>query len=231
MKDQDLIDWEENVVTYLNDLNNELIQNDDAKNLYYGFEVIDGQLKKNPEILFIGINPGSGSGERNYQIKFSSERISYLDYFDNEYNYPLARETVNIFREIGLSDEEIISKFENHCVKTNLYNIITHSDKEIKQCTNFSNGKFGDYYHNSISSCISLLKAIKPKIVIFEGKSIYDEVIGGCYEINNSWAKNLKFGHYFSEEENIHFIGYSRVLSTIVGKENIAAKLKSIGLN
>ncbi len=223
--------WEENLKTYLNTLNQELLKDEEAKKLYYGFDVIDGKLIGNPEILFVGINPGKGSGEQHYEVKFSSDRMSYLDHYDNEYNYPLANETISLLKLAGLTDTQIISKFETQCVKTNLYHIITTSDKQISQCTNRTKLKFGDFYKNSIQFCVQLIQILKPKIVIFEGKSVYYEIIDGCYEVPNTWDKDLQFGHYYSDSENIHFIGYSRLYSNIIAKENIAAKIKSIGLD
>ena len=54
--------WKEQVLNYNNALNKELKQHKIAQTLYYGFEVIDGKIINNPEILFVGINPGKGNG-------------------------------------------------------------------------------------------------------------------------------------------------------------------------
>ena len=75
---------------------------------------------------------------------------------------------------------------------------------------------------------MQLLKITKPKIVIFEGKQVYNAIIEECYEIKNSWNKELEYGYYFSETDNIHFIGYKRLFSNIISKENIAEKIKEI---
>lgn len=230
MKNTELKNWEIDVRNYLKSINEELQNDDEAKKLYFGFEVIDGQLKLNPEILFIGINPGSGSGIHHYDIKFSSERISYLDFFENEYPYPLAKDTISLLSQVGLTKEEIIAKLKNNCVKTNLYHIITSNENEIRFCLNKTQGKFKEYYKNCISTCMSLISILSPRIVVFEGKSAYDAILIDCYGIEDSWDKELNFGYYFSESENIHLIGYSRLYSNIKAKEHIADKIKSIGL-
>ncbi len=226
-------EWKKEVTEYLETINIQLQKSEDSKNLYYGFEVIDGQLKMNPEILFIGINPGKGgndNGEKNYEIILESERISYLDDFDGNYHYQLARETVNVFKLVGLNEDEIISKLENNCVKTNFFHIVTQKDNHIEECLNKnSETNHIDYWHKSAYFNIQLIRIIKPKIVIFEGKKPYDYIIKGCYEIKNSWNSTLGFGYYYSESENIHFIGYKRIYSNIAtNKEIIAEKLKSI---
>jgi hypothetical protein len=220
--------WEDEVSIYLETINKKLQENNNSKELYYGFEVIDGKLIENPEILFIGINPGFGNEERHYQVKLNSERISYLDYFDDYYNYALARETVKLFELAGFNEEEIIYKLENKCVKTNLYHIITRQSNEIKKCINNSELSYDDYYRESTKFCISLIKTLKPKIVILEGKEVFDTIIVDCYEKNDNWDKELNFGYYFSETENIHFIGYKRKFSNILHKKNVSQKLKQI---
>lgn len=228
MEKNEIKEWEIEVNNYLKSVNEKLLENNLSKELYYGFEVIDGKIIENPEILFIGINPGFGNEERHYEVKFDSERISYLDYYDNYYNYALARETIKLLKSVGFTNEEVIYKFENKCVKTNLYHIITRQSKDIKKCINHSTIPFDEYYIKSIEFCISLIKIIKPKIVIFEGKEVFNEIIIGCYEKNNSWNKELDFGYYYSESENIHFLGYKRLFSNILNKENLSKKIKQI---
>ncbi|MBV7440422.1 hypothetical protein KRX57_03245 [Weeksellaceae bacterium TAE3-ERU29] len=230
MENKTIQKWKEEVETYLEDLNKKLLQSEKAKELYYGFEVIDGELKMNPEILFIGINPGAGSKERHYSIRFLSERISYLDYFDNEYNYPLAKETVDIFRSpvLQYKDNEIIKILEKQSVKTNLYHIATDNISDIKKCINQSEYNFNDYYCKCIDFSVSLIKILKPKIVIFEGKSVYSEFDDIFYNVKDTWDNSKEFGYAFYEEENIHFLGYKRNYSNICKKENIAEKLKEI---
>lgn len=222
-------EWKKEVTEYLEKINIQLQKSEDSKNLYYGFEVIDGQLKMNPEILFIGINPGKGNSVRHYEIKLETERISYLDGFDGNYKYTLAKETIEIFKLVVDNEDEIISKFEKDCVKTNFYHISTDDDKDIKKCFDKSDMKFGEYWNKCLEFNLKLITILKPRIVVFEGKSIYDEIIKDTYEIKDSWNNLLDFGYYFSEKENIHFLGYKRIFSNITtNKEIIAEKLKSI---
>lgn len=224
-----ITNWENQVRNYLELTNRQLQSNEECKKLYYGFEVIDGQIIMNPDFLFIGINPGFGNQEKHFEVKLKSERVSYLDYFDDYYRYDLARETITIFKNVGLNETEIINLLTNKCVKTNLFHIITHKDSDIKKClNNCKQTNYGEFWSKSVYFCIELLKIIKPKIVIFEGKQAYNAIIEECYDIKNTWKKDLDYGYYYSESENIHFIGYKRLFSNIINKENIAKKIKEI---
>lgn len=221
-------EWKKEVTEYLETINIQLQKSEDSKNLYYGFEVIDGQLKMNPEILFIGINPGYGDKTRHYKIKIETDEISYLDHFEGNYPYPLAREIVRIFELMDINENKIVTKFKNDCVKTNLFHIMTYEEKDIKKCFKNSKLNHSDYWNKSVFYCLELIKLIKPRIVIFEGKSVYNEIIENIYEIENSWDEQLMYGYYFSEIDNIHFLGCQRNRSNILSKEIIAEKLKSI---
>lgn len=224
---KNLKDWEKEVIDYLSSINEILKTDINATEKYYGFDVIDGQLKSNPEILFIGINPGSGSGERHHKVKFSSSnRISYLDYFSEDYNYALARETISLLRLLNLTDEQIVSKLENDFVKTNFYHIITKNENDIKATFTNSSFSFDTYFQKSAFFCIELIKLLNPKIVVFEGKSAYNNIVEQCFEEKNTWNNEQNFGYFYFSEINTHFIGYSRTFSNINSKENIAKILK-----
>ncbi len=218
--------WKSEVCEYINSLNSQLKNNEEAKKLYYGFELIDGELKPSPEILFIGINPGKGIGKRDYLVKPFSERISYLDYFDNEYRYHLAESVIEILKLTGMSLEEVKFKLEHNCVKTNLYHIVTDSEKEIKQCLNhLGKDSFKQYYRECANFCSALIKLMSPKVVIFEGKSSYDVIVGDWLGQTKTWDKENEFGYFYAEKENIHYIGLKRNYSNIKSNKTEVAKL------
>lgn len=224
-------EWSSNINEYLESINVELLQNENAKKLYYGFEVFDGTLKINPKILFVGINPGKGDGTQHYQIKFSSNEISYLHRFDDDkYPYPLADTTIGIFRQIGFSDEQIKQVLKKDCVKTNLYHIITQEEKDIKNCLNLlGKNKSDAFWKKSCNFCKDLIETIKPNVVIFEGKGVYNSYIEEFASVKGTWSKEFDFGYYQSPKTNVHFLGYSRLFSTMLSnKEAFAKKLHEI---
>lgn len=214
-------DWKTKVIAYNEQLNEQLKNNKDAKDQYYGFEVIDGKIIENPEILFIGINPGIGNGKRHYAVKFDSERISYLDKYNKDYRvdypktYHLAEKTIKIFKlmEMDWSDEKIIDLLENKAVKTNFYHIATDNGNEINKTVNhIKNGFHHSYFNKSAEFTMELIEIIKPKLVILEGKKVFDNIIVQCCGQNNLWRTD-KFGDYFDKKLNTHFIGYDRTFS------------------
>ncbi len=226
-------EWKKQVNEYLNSLNHELQKDEKAKELYYGFDVIDGMLIKNPLILFVGINPGKGNGERHFEVKMESNRISYLDVFNTEvedkYDYPLAKNTIKLLIGAGYAEDEIIKLLTKSCVKTNLYHVITDKEDDIKNIFgSISSINIKDYYDISSMFCVELIKLINPKIVIFEGKSAYNQIVVECYEEVNSWDENLGFGHFYDQSLDLHLIGYARTYSNINSIDNVASKLKEV---
>src|SRR5690606_38977076 len=109
--------------------------NSNKKDLYYGFEVLDGKIIEQPRILFIGINPGKGNGTKERNI-FETERISYLDYFDEDYRYHLAEKTIKFFKIIGWTDDKIKNVFENEVMKTNFYHLATENVTDLNSVLN-----------------------------------------------------------------------------------------------
>lgn len=223
--------WAEKVQSYLENLNQEILKNETATELCFGYYAFDSKLIFEPEIMFIGINPGKGNGLKKDRIKIlpdSDDRISYLDVFDEGYRYPLAEETVKLFKLVGLSDDEIIEKLDNKCVKTNLFYIATNSEKEIKECLN-AIGKYSEFFKKSGEFTIELINILKPKIVIFEGKSAYENIISTFYEIDNSWKEGI--GYIPTNGSNPTYIGYQRMMSRISSDKEELAKLIKQELN
>lgn len=236
MENNKLEQWKKEVETYLDDLNKKLLKSEKAKELYYGFEVMDGGLKMNPEILFIGINPGEGNGEKHHKVKFYPEnykdRISYLDVFNDDYRddypngYHLAEKTINFFKLMGWDNDKIKSFFENKVCKSNFYYIATKSSKEISQASKCI-GLDGEYFNKSAYFTIQLIKTLKPKIVILEGKQVFDNIVEECYE-KSAWSEPDQFGYFYDEQEKIHLIGYTRRGFTNENRSKFINKLKEI---
>jgi hypothetical protein len=207
-----LIEWKNSVKEYNLTLCNSLNKSSNFKELYYGFEVIDGKLIENPDILFVGINPGKGNGERGKDV-FETEQISYLDVFDENYksdypkSYHLAEKTIKLFRLMGWDDLKINEFLLKKVTKTNFYYLITENIKDLETVINDIN--YGRLYHKkSADFLIQLMDIIKPKIVIFEGKKSFENLVKVCYE-KDVWNKN-NFGYFYDVDKAIHLIGYSR---------------------
>lgn len=194
-------------------------------NFYYGFEILDGKLKKNIDILFLGINPGSGNNVKHYKIISETDRISYLDCFDNEYNYPLAKETITIFEILGLNKDEIQNIFAEKSVKSNIFSIITKSEKNIKKSFK-SDLKYKEFEKYSFNFVGNLINFTKPKFIICEGKKVYD-ILHSFYDkeeiISENYEKNIGIIELI---DNTTIIGYSRNRSIILNKIGVSNLLK-----
>lgn len=228
-----LKEWKTNVIAYNEQLNEELQKKDKAKELYYGFEVIDGKLIENPEILFIGINPGRGDENEDYKISFETERISYLDVFNEDYRddypntYHLAEKMIRFFKLMEWPDEQIIDLLTNKAVKTNFYHIATDNKSDIITALNVLDKDLKhSYFKQSAAFTMQLIDIIKPKLVILEGKTVYDAIIVECCEQHNLWNEN-KFGAYFDKKLNTQFIGFDRTFS-IENRAVFVDKLKEL---
>ena len=74
---KDINEWKKEVTDFNSNLTQLLESKSNLKDLYYGYEVIDGKLIDKPKILFIGINPEEvmGSLEKIY-LKHNKYPIS-----------------------------------------------------------------------------------------------------------------------------------------------------------
>jgi hypothetical protein len=218
-------DWNEEVVSYLDPLNEKLKNDQTAKDLYFGFEIWDSNLVTNPTIMFIGINPGSGDEVAHYKVKANpTERISYLDCFDERYPYRLAEDTIQYLKLSGLSEDEIKELFNQKCVKTNFFYIKTKLESDIKRTLD-AIGSYKEYFKKSAEFTNELIKIIKPKFVICEGKTVFDNLVYVCERCEDSnWTNDVNY--YYDKSENIKFIGYKRRFSNVIDNASIAELLK-----
>jgi hypothetical protein len=209
---KDLSDWKKQVKEYNIKLNDILNKNSTHKNLYFGFEVFDGKPINNPDILFIGINPGRGNGQFSRDT-FETKQISYLDIYNEDYRndypntYHLAEKTIKFFKLVGWDETKIKSVFRKRVVKTNFFHLATENIADLKKI--IIDIDYSDkYFKKSAEFSIQLINILKPKIVILEGKSVFNNIIKQCYE-KDVW-NNDDFGYFFDKENNTHIIGYSR---------------------
>lgn len=213
-------------VAYLEELNSALQANEKARQMYYGFEIFDGPLRTKPDVLIVGINPGKGDKQREFHVEPFQSRMSYLDQLDREYHYHLAASMISLLEAGGFTQEQIRDNFENQWARMNLYPIITDRERDIKPCLNLlGRNKFSEFYGKCIIFLLDLVSFIRPKVVIFEGKGIYDEVVKEMLGLHNNWDNDAKIGHIFYEKTGTHFIAYKRFKSTVVSNKVVFGKL------
>ena len=203
--------WQEEVSSYLNNINKNLLKNEEVIHLYNGFYIWDSKIIQNPKIMFIGINPGNGNPANKRKIITSPcEQMSYLEYLDGENDsYTLAKETVQLFSKIGYSNQQIKFLLNEQTVKTNFYHLITSNQKLIKT-TISTVMDFEEFKLQSYIFTGDLIDILKPELVIFEGKGVFD--IFKDYDdcIRYKWEEN--FG-YMQRLDGTEIIGYTRNLN------------------
>lgn len=148
-----------------------LAENDEElKNLYRGTQIYFSPIQTNPEIMFLGINPGPGYYKHNdktpvYRLE-PTERIEYLT---EEYN--LADDWKYVFGEKNLN---YISGLEN-AFKTNCFYFATDDSKSLEKLIRVS----AKHLKNEIAEkskdwTTRMIKLVSPKILICEGFGAFD---------------------------------------------------------
>ena len=226
---KDILQWKEEVEKYNAALSTILDEKSNHKDLYYGFEVIDGKLIENPEILFIGINPGRGNEERDRNV-FATDNISYLDKYDDAYRvdypkrYHLAEKTIKFFELAGWNDAKIKEVFSVKVVKTNFYHLATLNRTDLEKVLQDVN-RSKEYFSKSAEFSIKLINILKPKVIILEGKTVFDFIVEECYE-EKVW-NDKDFGYFFDQPNQSHILGYNRNISN-ENREYFVKKLKEV---
>lgn len=219
--------WSNEIKKTLSEIKNKIDKNEFAKSIYGGFYVWDSKLIENPEIMFIGINPGNGNPNNERKIKTEPEhQISYLEFLDGENDsYTLAKETVKSFEMAGFSIAEIRELLNEKSVKTNFYYLITKNQNDIRKCINqIENYTFNEFWQQSYKWTGQLIELIRPKIIICEGKSVFD-IIKDYDDINKSEWKN-DCGFAIRPNGQV-LIGYNRIFSNIKNKNELSGIIKN----
>lgn len=222
MKNTNLEAWLKDVKKTLTTLKIKIDENPTSKALYGGFYIWDSKCVKNPEIMFIGINPGNGNPANNGQIiTDESHQFSYMEYLDGENNtYTLARETIQAFEMAGYNTQEIRNLLNEKSIKTNFYYLITTNQPDIKKCLNGVNDyTFSDFWKQSYKWTLELIDIMNPKVVICEGKSVFDEIKENDIYTDLKWSNDC--GYLIRPNGQI-IIGYNRVFSNIKNKEEFS---------
>lgn len=219
-------EWVSEVKDVLLGLKKKIDQNEIAQSLYGGFYIWDSKYIENPEIMFIGINPGNGNPNNSGEVNVEpQEQMSYMEFLDGENNsYTLARETVDVFRMAGYSEQEVRELLNEKSVKTNLFYLITSTQKDIEKCINqLPEYSYADYGKKSCEWTSRLIGIMNPRIIICEGKRVFD-IVTDCDEIVElKWENDC--GFCITEGRRI-IIGYSRLYSNIKNKQAVVELIK-----
>lgn len=218
--------WSSNIQEVLSTIKLKIDGNDIAKSFYGGFYVWDSKYIESPEIMFIGINPGNGNPNNSGQLITNPEpQISYMEFLDGENpNYKLANETVKSFEMAGYNIAEIRDLLNNRSIKTNFHYIITKNQPDIRKCFNLlENYSYNDFWEQSYKWTGQLIELTNPKVIICEGKWVFDTIKDYDEVVEEKWDKDCG---YFTRPNGQVIIGYNRLFSNIKNKEELSNLIK-----
>ena len=143
-------------------------QNSKLKELYKGCQIYFSPLVKNPDLMLIGINPGSGFYKANKnQIVQKFEPLEKY-----EEGYDLAQEVkCGVFRHFGRED------IFNSTFKTNVYFFATDNVDRLKCLLKLFPEDFRiEVKEKSIKWLKEFITLISPKLILCEGHTAFDYV-------------------------------------------------------
>jgi hypothetical protein len=192
------------------DFKNKLISSDifeTVKDKFRGFQILMSPLQKQPDFMFIGINPGAGHYKSTGKTSHRLAPEKTMEYVYE--NYALARETKALFGLLGLTDADL-----SKAVKTNFYFLATENERNLNEIITLVNDL--EFEKKSIDWNNRLIEMIQPKIIICEGKSAFTKVTQHK-NLQAEWNADVAYTKW----GNTHVIGYKRLFSQIKNKEKL----------
>ena len=148
---------------------NELYKTDaEIQALYRGTSLWYSPIVENPEIMFLGINPGAGFyNNNNHQLCHFFEPLKIMEYTDPKQDYKLKWEWMYVFGEKGLNRMDVLAK----SVKTNFCYLSTNNERTLKKLFTQIRGKLNIAPYEVFGNWTrQVVQQIHPKLLICEGK-------------------------------------------------------------
>ena len=184
------------------------------KDKYKGFQILFSPLQYKPDFMFVGINPGAGYYKSTGQLANRLVPENTMEYVYE--NYALARETKALFKLLGLSNSDL-----SQAVKTNFYFLATENERDLNEIINLLDVM--DFEEKSKDWNNRLIKMIKPKIIICEGKSAYTKVLQHA-DLNSNWDGDVADTIW----NGAHVVGYKRLFSQIKDIDKLTQILSNL---
>lgn len=202
---------------------NELYKNDpEIQTLYRGTSLWYSPIVENPEVMFLGINPGAGFyNNNNHQLCHFFEPLKIMEYVDETQSYQLKWEWNYVFGEKGLNRLDVLAR----SVKTNFCYLATEDEAALKKLFTQIRGKlniapyevFGNWTHQ-------VVQQIHPKLLICEGKD--------ALEFLRDWSFKNEYKEIESAADlrkgqigDIKVLQVSRTYSTLKNADGIISEI------
>lgn len=202
---------------------NELYKTDvEIQALYRGTSLWYSPIVENPEVMFLGINPGAGFyNNNNHQLCHFFEPLKIMEYTDPKQDYQLKWEWMYVFGEKGLNRLDVLSK----SVKTNFCYLATEDEAALKRLFTQVRGKLNIAPYEIFGNWTrQIIQQITPKLLICEGKD--------ALEFLKTWS----FKNEYKDEApvnglkkgtigNIKVLQVSRTYSTLKNADSIISEI------
>lgn len=202
---------------------NELYKTDvEIQALYRGTSLWYSPIVENPEVMFLGINPGAGFyNNNNHQLCHFFEPLKIMEYTDSKQDYQLKWEWMYVFGEKGLNRLDVLSK----SVKTNFCYLATEDEAALKKLFTQIRGKLNIAPYEIFGNWTrQIIQQINPKLLICEGKD--------SLEFLKTWS----FKNEYKDEApvnglkkgtigNIKVLQVSRTYSTLKNADSIISEI------
>jgi uracil-DNA glycosylase len=190
-------------------------QNPELKALYKGCQIYFSPLVKNPDLMLIGINPGSGYFKNNGK---PVQKFEPVDNY-NEGGILFEEFKYGIFRKLN---KETV--FESSFI-TNAYFFATDTKNDLEVFLKLLPEDFRiEVKQQSVKWLKQIVSNVSPKLILCEGHTAFDYLkrfYGDSMAVINNKGSVLE-----AKIDNIPIVGCERMGATIIKKELLIEKLK-----
>lgn len=198
---------------------------EEIRNLFRGTSLWYSPIVENPDVMFLGINPGAGFyNNNNNQLCHFFEPLKIMEYVDDSQSYQLKWEWNYVFGEKGLNRKDVLEK----SVKTNFCYLATENEAALKKLFTQIRGKLDIAPYEIFGNWTrQVIKQIKPKLLICEGKD--------ALEFLKDWSFKNEYKEIESAADlrkgqigDIKVLQVSRTYSTLKKADGIIKEIRKI---
>ena len=163
-------------------------KDEEIRNLFRGTSLWYSPIVENPDVMFLGINPGAGFyNNNNNQLCHFFEPLKVMEYVDDSQSYQLKWEWNYVFGEKGLKRKNVLE----NSVKTNFCYLATVDEAALKKLFTQIRGKLDIAPYEVFGNWTrQVVQQINPKLLICEGKDALE------------FLKEWSFKNEYKEIEN-----------------------------
>lgn len=187
---------------------------------YLGYRIFFGNFLINPNVLFIGFNPGNGMIE----VEDTLYKEIVFEYYAD--SYALANSAKSVFDAIGKRDWIDDIEGKGLSTKINYYFLITKNMATFYNVLSLLPENLrNELYNNSKRWTIELIELMNPKYIICEGVAVYWEL---CNSLNATQVETNTHRTYMAvaKSNQLKIFGISRFHSYYVNKSGVIELLQ-----